>query len=157
MAKRGRKPVSLEERFWRYVDRRGPDECWPWTGATNEHGYGVMRPTGQRTGPTVKAHRVAMLIAGHDIEGWDVLHTCDNPPCCNERHLFRGTKADNLADMHAKGRANHRASAALTDDEVRAIRHRVAAGELQRDLAAEYGVAKATMSMLVNGKTYAHI
>lgn len=33
-----------------------------------------------------------------------VLHSCDNPPCCNERHLFLGTYKDNEQDKIRKGR-----------------------------------------------------
>ena len=58
--------MSLESRFWPKVRKLGPDDCWPWLAATNEHGYGVMRPEGRRTGPTVKAHRVAALLDGRD-------------------------------------------------------------------------------------------
>lgn len=48
-------PASLVERFWSKVDRRGPDECWPWTAASNEKGYGRFWLNGR----TVPAHRVA--------------------------------------------------------------------------------------------------
>ena len=33
-----------------------------------------------------------------------VMHTCDNPACCNPLHLRLGTTADNVADKWAKGR-----------------------------------------------------
>jgi len=34
----------------------------------------------------------------------NVLHTCDNPPCGNDRHLFLGTQSDNMIDCLNKGR-----------------------------------------------------
>jgi hypothetical protein len=37
----------------------------------------------------------------------DVLHHCDNPPCCEPVCLFLGTHADNNADKAAKGRARN--------------------------------------------------
>ena len=38
-------------------------------------------------------------------DGAVLMHTCDNPACCNPHHLEVATQArDNLADMAAKGR-----------------------------------------------------
>ena len=102
-------PRPAEERFWKKVDRSGgPDACWPWTGATQK-GYGALG-IGGRKGKTVSAHRFAWELEHGPIpEGMNVLHHCDNPPCCNAQHpnhLFLGTFSDNTRDMHEKGRDN---------------------------------------------------
>jgi hypothetical protein len=36
--------------------------------------------------------------------GLDVMHKCDNPPCCNPSHLELGTRKQNLQDSAARGR-----------------------------------------------------
>ncbi|MFD3741090.1 helix-turn-helix domain-containing protein [Streptomyces sp. NPDC058629] len=155
------KRLTFAERFWSKVDRRTPDECWPWTAALNEHGYGVMRPnTQRRNGPTVKAHRVSLQLAGVDIEGLYVLHSCDNPPCVNPNHLSTGTAAANAADMVGKdrqARGTGRTSSKLTEEQIPEIRARAAAGEMQKVLAAEYGVSHPTISRVVNRHGWLHV
>lgn len=114
--------ATLEERFWALVDRSGgPDACWPWLGATDKTriGYGLFTirrkedvPQGLTTrqaGHTYLAHRVAyVLTIGPIPDGQEVLHKCDNPPCCNsEAHHFTGTTLDNIADRVMKGRSCH--------------------------------------------------
>lgn len=101
---------SLAERFWARVDRRGADECWPWTGARVDgrkpyaKRYGVLRRGATDGCRRVTAHRLAYeLLVGPIPAGLHVLHTCDNPPCCNPAHLWIGTHADNMADRKAKG------------------------------------------------------
>lgn len=155
------KRLTFAERFWSKVDRRGPDECWPWTAALNEHGYGVMRPDIQRrNGPTLKAHRASLQLAGVEIDGLVVRHFCDNPPCVNPAHLSVGTKADNSADMVGRDRhprGSRSATSKLTDSQVIEIRARCAAGELHRILAADYGVSRVTITNIVGRRTWRHL
>lgn len=156
----------LAERFWEKVATRGPDECWPWTGARTPHGYGVFN-LGAREGLTY-AHRFSYELEHGPIpesEGYHgvcVLHTCDNPPCCNPAHLFAGTHADNMEDMEIKGRARgargqrHR-SAKLTPDQVREIRVLLAAGVPQTEAARRYAVNPGTVNNIKSGRTWAHL
>jgi hypothetical protein len=92
-------------RFWKYVDRRGPGECWPWTGATRS-GYGCLTVKVDGKPKSRRAARMAWALAnGRPLgPGMMALHRCDNPPCCNPAHLYEGTAADNMADKVARGR-----------------------------------------------------
>jgi hypothetical protein len=81
------------------------------------------------------AHRMSYLLhnPGVVLEGI-VMHTCDNPACCNPDHLVQGTQYDNMHDMLAKGRHSRSRQFAprqrkLTDDMVRTIRFMAGTGE----------------------------
>lgn len=151
---------SLEDRFWEKVDRRGPDECWEWTAATNDHGYGVIHPGGRRNGPTLKAHRVSASLAGMKIDGLQVRHSCDNPPCVNPAHLLPGTNADNVADMMARERqvrGSRNGNATLDERRVFAIKDALALGWKHREIAALFTVSRPTVTLIANGKTWKHV
>lgn len=152
---------TLEERFWPKVDQSaGPDGCWPWIAATNERGYGVMRPVGQRSGPTVKAHRVSAELAGMDIDGRFVLHACDTPACVNPAHLRVGDHAENMRDMSGRDRSNHGSrnpNARLTERQVAAIKGLLLAGFQHKEIASEFGVSRATVSFIAEGKTWRRV
>lgn len=148
------------ERLWPRLTPKG--ECWEWMGSRNEHGYGGLRVDKV----LVKAHRLAWeLTFGPIPAGLDVLHHCDNPPCCNPVHLFLGTALDNSQDMVKKGRhacasgtghlphgTDHWA-AKLTPADVADIRRAVGTVTIS-ELARRYGVARATVRAVRDGQTW---
>lgn len=94
MAK-GPKPRPVDERFWSHVDRRGPDECWLWTGYVQPNGYGKFKPTDNSS--SIWVHRMAyMLEVGPIPEGLTLDHLCKMPRCCNPAHLEPVTLRENL-------------------------------------------------------------
>jgi hypothetical protein len=98
---------SLAERFWAKVERRGPTECWEWRGARKPKGYGSFR-IGNRVDC---AHWVAYRLAVGEVPaGLQVLHSCDNPPCCNPAHLRPGTPLENTRDSIIRGRRRKKAA-----------------------------------------------
>lgn len=147
---------SLELSLRAGVDERGPDECWPWTKGVDRDGYGMI---GRRVGDhTVnhKAHVVAFEIANGAPAQHNVLHNCNNPPCCNPAHLYDGTHADNRRDCVASGRA--RSQPVLTAPDVVAMRAQFEnRGPTMRelaDLAAKFGVSPKTIENAVSGRTW---
>lgn len=104
---------NLAHRFWAKVDKRGPDECWPWLGASYKHKKLVYGYINQRVGPrkkgkTIKlaAHRLAVWLAVGVLDVFDlVLHSCHNAKCVNPRHLKAGTHEENMIEMVSAGRS----------------------------------------------------
>lgn len=160
----GRKDTQakpLEERFWSYV--RKTRTCWLWTGTSRDKRYGclfMVKPTRRY----VAAHRISWeLHYGPVADGMEVCHTCDNGMCVRPDHLFLGTRAENAADMASKGRSpkgtDHGMArkARITDEMVRDIRRRAAAGETQTALGKEYGVSQHYVSRIVRGERRGHV
>lgn len=160
---------TFKDRMTAKVDRSGgPDACWTWTGARHRGGYGVLH-TGGKCGRTVYAHRVSwMLHTGTDPANMAVCHRCDNPPCCNPRHLFLGTIADNVRDMIDKGRARTAArpphlrgeahgSAKITEANVIEIRQRSAMGEPSPTIAASFGIDPSTVRQIIRRVIWRHV
>lgn len=115
-------PDAVAERFWARVDADA--DCWEWTGAILQSGYGVFRAVadGKRM-----AHRVAWeLLVGPIPEGHHIDHLCLNRRCVNPAHLDPVTPAENVRRADAGRAQKHRArcpkSHPLTEDNI--IRNR---------------------------------
>ncbi len=139
-------------RFEAKVARGREGECWRWTSATlGRYGGFFLHRRPQY------AHRLAYTLAYGPIpDGLFVCHTCDNTLCVNPAHLFVGDQFDNMQDASRKGRLSgprrgHRRRK-LTDEQCDAIEARALAGEVQADLAREYGVSRTLISLLVSGR-----
>lgn len=153
-----REPGTPEERFWRKVEKRDPDECWEWAGI-KPGTYGMIWCNGSQE----MAHRFSYeLHKGPIPVGLVVMHSCDNPPCCNPNHLKVGTHADNAWDKASKGRCNvpplhgmASGMAKLTDAQVLEIR--AIKGMTQKQIAQKFGVCLATVSNILARRTWAHI
>jgi hypothetical protein len=94
--------LTLEQRFWAKVFKRGEDECWPWIGSKNKAGYGQLTCDGVHHA----SHRLAHELLIGPLAHRNVNHKCDNRACCNPKHLWNGTQSQNMLDALEKGRCS---------------------------------------------------
>jgi hypothetical protein len=163
---------TLEQRFWEKVEKRGPDDCWPWKATPNHDGYGLFKYNGK----DLYAARVSYeLRFGKMPASMETCHTCDvryakgdisYRLCVNPAHLIAGTHIQNIKDMHAKGRGvvleptrgvdNFQAK--LTEESVLRMREMwnlgLATGKQLSDI---FRVSRGNVSLIVNRKIWTHI
>ena len=152
-SKKGPAPRSREQfnaDFWERVDRSDPLGCWSWTGKTDWAGYGILYVKQER----LRAHVVAAELCDVDL-GSDkplVCHRCNNKPCCNPLHLYRGNESDNFRDcLNARRHPKQK----LTYSQVLAIRRAKASGMLRtKDLARRFMVSRSTIQRTARGASY---
>ncbi len=163
-----------ENRFWNKVKKAGDDECWQWMGSKS-HQYskqlnrpqrGVFQKYDKlRHGPSnLVAYRVAFYLThGKTItNGAIICHHCDNPMCCNPKHLFEGSFHDNTQDMMTKGRNTKRqgelnTQVKLKPKQVLEIRELCRLGGNHRLVAEKYGVTRMTVTDIWNRHSWKHL
>jgi len=159
------KPANTPEVLWSKVDKKTENECWNWMGLKNEQGYGRV----QINEYSYYAHRVIFDLVNPGVIQWNaprnssesgfLLHTCDNPSCCNPKHLFVGTHADNMADKAAKGRSpdytgDKGPRCKLSMSQAQEIRELRKQGVSARELSKQYGISLPSIKTLLAGKSY---
>jgi hypothetical protein len=142
---------DVEQRFWDNVDRSGGENaCWEWQGLKT-HGYGVIH----HEGVTYRTHRLAyMLTRGGIAKGKLILHHCDNPACCNPKHLRVGTHRENSLDQRNRKRGPIQ-KLSITD--AYRIHELYANGQTQAEIARKYDVTQTTISCVLRGQTFPDI
>lgn len=158
------KDPNLVNYFWSRVGgREHEDGCWEWSGATTQRGggYGQLSVDGK----TTAAHRVAYALSNcmdlSEMEGQSVLHSCDNPPCCNPRHLRLGTQMDNVQDAIERGRHVHgerHKAATISDEQAKRVKELASLGKYtQQEIADMIGCDAHVVAHIGQGKTWKHI
>lgn len=154
--------VTFDMLFWQKVDKSaGPDACWPYTGARTSWNYGHFN---SKANGEFMAHRLAWELANGrkptpGVMNGTIRHTCDNPPCCNPKHLILGTHIENMADCRAKDRhvrGERTRRNKLTEADVLAIRDGWTP-EKAPDLAQKYGVKPLTILNAALGRTWSYL
>lgn len=144
--------ISIKDiqRFWSKVEKT--ESCWNWTQGLDRRGYGQIKISARNYG----AHRLSWFIHNGSIPtNLSVCHRCDRPSCIRPDHLFLGTHAENMADMHKKNR--HRVGSKLTAEQVRQIKQMYQEGITQSEIASIMNVTFSNISYILSGKTWKHI
>ena len=168
------------KRFWSHVDIRGIEDCWEWklNPRRLRGGYGQIKINGKK----FITHRIAYALTyGCIANGLLVCHRCDNPPCCNPKHLFAGTSSDNTRDALAKGRMRFKPcdssvfnigqwraknmdfrgsshpGAKLNESKVRDIKKCLLRGVTGVEIAKRFGCSVYTVSNIKLGKQWTHV
>ena len=140
--------------------------CWIWDGTIMAVGYGCLR-FGGRTGPLFLAHRLSYVLhKGRIKKGLCVLHRCDNRRCVNPKHLFLGTRTDNMLDKVRKGRQSFTPgqkgekspNAKLSEPDVRTIRRTYCYRKHSFGaLAKEFSMSKRQIMRIVKQQSWKHL
>ena len=107
-------------------------------------------------------HRFAWEIANAEQipPGLAVLHSCDNPPCVNPRHLRVGTTKDNSADMVSRRRhvyGDRHYHAKLSTTLVQQLVSDYRSGVRPRRLAEKLGVSESIVHDVINGVSWVEV
>lgn len=143
--------------FWRRIEIRGLDDCWNWSKGKSDKGYGRYTKA-KRNGMPSGSHQVAWILTNGSIPlGLYVCHSCDNPSCCNPKHLFLGTAKDNAQDKVKKGRqpkGEQIPSHKLTEDQVRSI---LKSNDSAITLSQYYNVSVVLIHLIKKHKSWSHL
>jgi hypothetical protein len=145
VARFSEKQINL---FWSKVDIRGEDDCWEWQGGKDKDGYGTVK----RDGKSLRSNRVAYeLVFGEPQH--NVLHSCDNPACCNPNHLWDGTHKENMEDMVSKNR-KPKTIKKMTMKRAMQLRGWAAKGKTKKFLKDKYGLSVNHIQAIINNHAW---
>lgn len=154
-----RQKMTVEERFWSKVAKKGPDDCWLWLASSSSHVEGTAdakfkMPQFSFNSRRTQATHVAWILTHGALPATAMIfRSCSNVRCVNPNHLRAGTEKNSTNRRLAKGRHTRcewSPAAKLTRKEVREIRKAYSEGVTQKALSVKYGVQVPAISRIVN-------
>lgn len=145
---------------------QGPNgDCWEWDGRKDPAGYGLSTYQVDGTTPGKKsprgAHRVVYeLLVGPIPKGLILMHSCDNPPCCNPAHLSPGTQLDNIRDRVSKGRCavgEKYPGISITSEQVANIKLYILAGFPFAVITDLFNISRTVVQNIARGNSWKHV
>jgi hypothetical protein len=149
---------------WNLIAKKGDDECWEWQGYKAK-GYGQMMVNQI----AYYAHRLVYGLtypntitfkapADKNLKQF-IMHKCDNPACCNPKHMQLGNQSDNNKDAKAKERSrglkNEKHNlAVLSNEQANQIRIFYGHGWSKKEIAKMFGVTTTVTNRVISYKTY---
>lgn len=167
------KNVEYFYRFWEKVDIKvNTKECWNWLANVAIYEYDYEYSKFWCHNKMIRTNRVAYTLSKGDIsDNKVVMHTCNNPICCNPNHLKLGSLSENSRYMVGCGRWNNYGEnngfSKLTDDQVRQIHKTYKEQRYQHPefkqwqilepIAKKFKIDSSNLNRIVNGKTWRRI
>lgn len=134
--------------------------CMEWTRCRDDFGYGMITVFGK----SLRAHRLMFRLYSGEVipPGICVCHNCDNPRCINPKHLFLGTKRDNMEDCVAKRRIAHgkRIGASKLNRSQAEEILRASLGRFDRrkgEFARKFGISVRAVTALSKGESWKYL
>ncbi len=140
--------------------------CWLWPAAEGGS-YGLIRIRPHKS--LFAVHRISYWVERGPLpDGLQGCHSCDVRLCANPFHVFPGTQSDNLRDASRKGRlylqrrnrefvGERHLNAALSNEDVRAIRLLHANGFKLPYLAARFESSEGNVAKIVGLRAWASV
>ncbi len=150
---------SVDQRLAAVLPPLSPNGCRIWT-------------RGQSGRPQIRVKSVTYLVARLVLEkklgrtlrkGMYACHSCNNPKCVSEGHLYEGTPKQNTADMIAAGTRHtpglkgvEHGCAVLTEAQVRAIR-KLEGYQNPVRVGLKFGIGRSQVLRIWNRESWKHI
>lgn len=147
---------KLIKRIWDNIDKKGEDDCWLWRGGKTLSGYGRIS-YGDKV---ARVHRLVYIQTYGEIHEDKpfITHACNNPLCCNPKHLRADTPKGNsryMVDCDRQAKGENNGNSKLTIEEINEIRNLYNMGEYSYEILAEmFNITKPAIARIVRNEVW---